>query len=46
LDINIVKSIVLKLGPVWRADPGLESGWIEEKTGEEKLRCDPADPAG
>jgi hypothetical protein len=28
------------------ADPGLEPGRVEEKTREEKIRCDPADPAG
>jgi len=26
------------------ADPGLKQGWVEEKTGKEKTRCDPADP--
>jgi len=32
-------SIVLKLDP---ADPGLEPGRVEEKTGEGKTWCDPA----
>jgi hypothetical protein len=32
-------NIVLKPGP---ADPGLEPGRVEEKTGEGKTRCDPA----
>jgi len=27
------------------ADPGLEPGRVEEKTGKEKIRCEPADPA-
>ena len=28
------------------ADPGLEPGWVEEKIGKEKTRCDPVDPVG
>jgi hypothetical protein len=36
-------NIVLKPAPAWRvdpADPGLEPGQVEEKTGEGKTRCD------
>jgi hypothetical protein len=33
--------VVLKLDPARRIDPGLELNWIEEKTGKEKIRCDP-----
>jgi hypothetical protein len=29
-----------------RLDPGLEPGWVKEKIGEEKTRCDPANPSG
>jgi hypothetical protein len=36
--------VVLKLGPVRRVDPGLELDRVEEKTGKEKTRCDPARP--
>jgi len=34
-------TIVLKPDPARRVDPGLEPGRVEEKTGEEKTRCDP-----
>jgi hypothetical protein len=34
----------LKLGPARQVDPGLEPGRVE-KTGEEKIRHDPVDPA-
>jgi len=39
-----VIAIVLKPGPA--RDPGLEPGRVEEKSGEGKTRCDPADTAG
>ena len=33
-------------GLIWDpANPGLEPGWVEEKTGKEKIWCDLADPA-
>jgi hypothetical protein len=35
----------MKSGPARQVDPELEPGWVEEKTEEEKTRCDPADPA-
>jgi hypothetical protein len=35
----------LKPGSARQVDLGLEPGRVEEKTGEEKTRCDPADPA-
>jgi hypothetical protein len=34
--------IVLKSSLAWRVDSGLESGRVEEKTGEGKTRCNPA----
>ena len=37
-----IGAIVLK--PGLTADPGLEPGRVEEKIGEEKTRCEPADP--
>jgi hypothetical protein len=44
-----VEIIVLKPGQVRRVDPRpgrfrAGTGRVEEKTGEEKTRCDPADP--
>jgi len=47
--ILIVSSIFLKPGPAQRVDPGTsrlraEPGRVEEKMGEEKTRCDSADP--
>jgi hypothetical protein len=36
--------IVLKSDPARRVDPGLEPGWVEEKIGKEKTRCDLAKP--
>jgi hypothetical protein len=36
--------VVLKLGPARRVDPRLELNRVEEKTGEEKILCDPARP--
>jgi len=41
--VEMVFSIVLKPGPAWRVDPGLEPGWIEEKIEEGKTRCDSVD---
>jgi len=42
-----VIAIVLKPGPARDpADSGLEPGRVEEKSGEGKTRCDPADTAG
>jgi len=38
--------MVLRPDSVSRADPGLEPYRVEEKTGEEKTRSYPADPAG
>jgi len=38
-----LRNIVLKPGSAWRVDPGLESGWVEEKIGKEKTQCDPVD---
>jgi hypothetical protein len=38
--------IVLKFGPARRADPGLESGLVDEKIEKAMTQCDPADPAG
>jgi hypothetical protein len=32
--------IVLKPGPAWWVDPGLELGRVEEKIEKEKTRCD------
>jgi hypothetical protein len=39
---KFIRAIVLKPGPARRVDPGQ----VEEKTREEKTRCDPDDPAG
>jgi hypothetical protein len=36
-----ITCIVLKSDPVRQVDSRLKPGWIEEKTGEEKTRCDP-----
>jgi hypothetical protein len=33
-----IETIVLKSGPAWRVNPKLESGRVEKKTGEEKIR--------
>jgi hypothetical protein len=33
------------LKPARQVDPGLESGWVDEKTGKEKTKCDLVDPA-
>ena len=41
--LGIISCIVLKLGPAWRVDPGLEPGRIEEKIEKIMTRCDPAD---
>jgi hypothetical protein len=32
---------VLKPGQARQVDPGLEPGWVEDKIGEGKTRCDP-----
>jgi len=34
----------LKPGPARQADPGLEPGRVEEKTGKEKTQFDPTNP--
>jgi hypothetical protein len=36
--------IVLKPGPAWQVDPGLELGRIDEKIGKVMTRCNPAGP--
>jgi hypothetical protein len=33
-------------GPTGRPGTPADPGWVDEKTGEGKTRCDPADPAG
>jgi len=35
--------IILKSSPAWQVDPELKLGRIEEKTGEEKTRCNQID---
>jgi hypothetical protein len=37
--------IVLKSDPARRIDSGLEPGWVKEKIGKEKIRCDLANLA-
>jgi hypothetical protein len=43
--IKTPSTIVLKPGPAWRVDPGLESGRVEEKTEVGKTQFNPANPA-
>jgi hypothetical protein len=46
MSIPVFIAIVLKPGLARRVDPEPEPDRVDEKTGEEKTRCDPADPAG
>jgi hypothetical protein len=36
--------ILLKPGPAWQVDPGLEPGRVDEKIGKFMTRCNPAGP--
>ena len=36
--------ILLKPGPAWQVDPGLESGRVDEKIEKFMTRCNPAGP--